>query len=37
VLAAIITGNEFYGRARITNEVPDRSVIANNIEGTAER
>jgi hypothetical protein len=37
VLAAIITGNEFYGQARITNEVPDRSTIANNIEGTAER
>lgn len=37
VRAAIITGNEFYGQARIVNRARGRVVINNNIEETDER
>lgn len=36
VRAAIITGNEFYGRARIVNRAKGRVVIRDNIEATDE-
>ena len=36
VRAAIIEGNEFYGRARIVNQAKGRVVIANNLEQTDE-
>lgn len=37
VRSAIITGNEFYGRARITNRSRGRVIINSNIEETDER
>ena len=36
VRSAIITDNEFYGRARIVNRARGRVVIADNIEQTDE-
>lgn len=36
VKAAVITGNEFYGEARITNNAKGQVVIANNVEKTDE-
>lgn len=36
VRSAVITGNEFYGKARIVNKAKGRVVIANNVEETDE-
>jgi hypothetical protein len=36
VISAVITGNEFYGKSRITNRARGRVVIEHNIEGTDE-
>lgn len=36
VIAAVITGNEFYGKARIDNQAKGKVVISDNVEGTDE-
>jgi hypothetical protein len=36
VISAIITGNEFYGKARITNKARGRTIIKDNLEQTEE-
>jgi hypothetical protein len=36
VISAIITGNEFYGKSRITNKSKGRTIIKDNIEQTEE-
>ncbi|MHB1001136.1 MAG: glycosyl hydrolase family 28-related protein [Armatimonadota bacterium] len=36
VISAIITGNEFYGKSRITNKAKGRTIIKDNIEQTEE-